>query len=1212
MTQGSVGTSFGAGMFPGQMLQGFTNQSPMFQGPTGVMMPMSPAAAFNAYPGMNPYAGLAARGPYQGAPGLFTPMAPLPPPVYAGQMAQMTPLMPPPAMAMFNTGYGAALERYQVAQDTGFLQGVGAGGVFSRLSTNMAAGVAGAAIGGRFGGNIGAVLGGFTGFIGSEMSGLGQGAQNLFMNQVGVPLIQQRGAAGGIEELSRGFISSGPDLHARGYGFSHHAAAQVANGLREMAASESFQRETGGRFNQQDLLKITQQSARNDMFTGVQNADQMTGRVRDVAKSLTSFMQLAQEPDIQRAIQTMGQLRASGLNLAETMNAVSSGRAFARMAGQSFADIMSQAGGMGSQTYQAMGLSQGVGLQAGMANYALARSSITAGTLNPLLSNLVGGAQGLAGMNNMFGASMLQMPMLAPSIMSASGGVNQAMLSRLLGGQMSPFAQTSQAAAALQAMTGRQGVGGLGMAIAMQPYMQSFLAQQLQMQGPFAQRNFEDQNIFGLMRNMNLHGAGGAMTAAQIMGLSGPAAQARIGELNSPAYFERQRQQLEVNRLEGRQAEFERRAAMAPGFFSTAMRDLDIDPAARMYRMGQGISQFFSPHARSHYLPTTDQSLIADRQRLGSSEFQDFIRSIESRSGRNRDVVDVNGQFLDIGGRARTGLERFGDRLQISRARGYGGLAALTNMAIGSFGSERAQLSEMADIREGARYAGLIASTSNQEMTRGFQTLERQFGTEGASQISQHVANALATRLNRQQSGLGNTGTSLFNLVGGTALSMGVGGAIGGPLGLVAGAVTGLSGAGNLFGHRALTGTDVQESIVESLVRQNMTRDQARAYARTHGAQIIAAQTARLQQQMTPEQRAALYRDAETNAGLGAGRGGARTETDAAAAVARRNMFGENAGVDTQDAFLRVREQFRTTSNDPRVAGAERNYMMSRSLLVRRLNAGASGSERERINRQLDELDTAARARGVNVDALQNQVTRGVDELASTSANRSMAEDFVRHAATQTGAQILGNMGNQVSAMDHGRLYERMRTGFSVLAGGNNPLAEVLRGAGAGDASQVNTERIFAALRGMSQEQLDAQTPEMRRAIQDLSSNNPRAVEAAQRTIQAQAYGSGVRAVTLGQEYQRRHGIVSQIYNKIFHGGEEGYIQRNLGRSTEADRRAAEQTGQVGLLESIAQDVGLGGNRDMAEAATQLRAAAEALQSVVGNGGLDAAINPNP
>jgi hypothetical protein len=49
------------------------------------------------------------------------------------------------------------------------------------------------------------------------------------MNQIGGPLLNQRAMAGGIEEMSQGFVNSGSFLRDRGRGFSHHASAEIAS-----------------------------------------------------------------------------------------------------------------------------------------------------------------------------------------------------------------------------------------------------------------------------------------------------------------------------------------------------------------------------------------------------------------------------------------------------------------------------------------------------------------------------------------------------------------------------------------------------------------------------------------------------------------------------------------------------------------------------------------------------------------------------------------------------------------------------------------------------------------------------------------------------------------------------------------------------------------------------------------------------------------------
>jgi hypothetical protein len=106
-------------------------------------------------------------------------------------------------------------------------------------------------------------------------------------------------------------------------------------------------------------------------------------------------MELAQEPDIQRAISTMGQLRSSGLNLSETTRAVAQGRQFARMAGTTFGELMEVGGALRLADVPI----DGVDPRSGPSNRhaklrARTRRAQRGGTLSPQLMNLVGGALG--------------------------------------------------------------------------------------------------------------------------------------------------------------------------------------------------------------------------------------------------------------------------------------------------------------------------------------------------------------------------------------------------------------------------------------------------------------------------------------------------------------------------------------------------------------------------------------------------------------------------------------------------------------------------------------------------------------------------------------------------------------------------------------------------------------------------------------------------
>jgi hypothetical protein len=1195
MMQGGSGAAFmamssgagGAGGFGGF-------QTPM---PTGG----------NQYP-LNPYAGLAARGPAYGPPGLFSPNAPAPPPVYAGQMSSMMG-MPPAPSPMFNTGYMAGLERAQLSSDNMYVQGLSAGGVGARFAGDLMGAGAGAMLGRRFGA-AGMAIGGMLGFAGMEASGGGRMFQNAFMNQVATPLLHQRGMTAGIEEMSQGFVNFGGSLNARGAGFTHHAAAEVAAGLRNMAGSTMFQQETGNRFNQQDLFKITQEASRNDLMSGVQSSGQMVGRVREVAKSLSAFMELAQEPDVQRAIQTMGQLRSSGLNLSETMQAVSQGRAFARMAGTSFADISAQAGAMGSAAFQGAGLTAGLGMQTGMMNYAFARGAQNGGTFTPQMLGLVGGAQGLASMNNAFSAGMLQMPMMAPGVMSSAGGVSIGALQSLTGGNINAFQQTTNSAAALQAMTGRQGVEGLGMAIAMQPMIQDTIGRQLQAQGPFAQRNFEDMNIMNTMRQMGMSGSGGFMTMAQAMGMSPAQAMARAQELSSPMHVARQRSQIETQRRDARDTEIAAQEAAAPSAFSTLDRAIDpyFNIRRGVARTGRSIRGALGLDHHSHYRADTDAELRREQALVRSDAFGERIRQNAKIGRAMGDESDVISDYTDD-------LALSGSR-GVNLSLGMGGLALfnVTRMRASRLGAQygggpsarESRAREAADVREGARLSGLMASASNQEQTAGTRALQQEFGTQAADRIQAIAARNMVSQLSQGPMG-GAVGTATANTIN----DIGVNAALMMIPGKAGFAASFLPTGGPAFGQRQLTGTAVREAYVTALMQGGgVSRERAEQYfARDPGAAVQAV-SAQMQQVMTPEQQAQLRRGAREAAGLGAGRGAAREITAVRAEGARQALFGGHSA-EISDAFQEQMGRVRGIGREGSETNTQsRRYVMSMAMLSQRIRAagGVQTEEGRRLDAQRLSLREEARRRGVDVsdNRLENEITTTANGLEQ-GTGRELATKFAETQRGKTGASILDVMGMAETELRGERVETRMIGGFAALAGGGGPMAEALRRAGVTtDPSQnVDITAIQQQLARMTPEEMARMSPARRQMIERIRRGGPGA-EAAVRQL---GYDSGERAQNLREEYQRKHGMAGRFIRRLFGGGEDAYVAENLTRSTEADRLADEQQGQVSALSDLASTLGVGGGgSEMNEAAAQLKQAAQALQSVVQGGGLDRAI----
>lgn len=1173
LTQGSVGTGFGAGMFPAQQLQTFTNQGPMLQGPTGIMMPMMPSAPYNAYPGPNPYAGFTAMGPYSGVPSMYTPRAPAPPPTYAGQTSPM-PFSPPPPAAQFNTPYMAGLERDHLGSDMAYARGWGMAGVGAHVATNAMAGIAGASLGRKIGGNFGGVVGGIAGFLGSEFGGLGNAGQNGFMNFVAAPAIHQRAMTSALMEQSQNYVTGGGSLHASGQGFDHHSAAAISSQIRSLSGSSSFKAQTGGRFNQNDLYAITQSAGREDLLTGVQSPTQMIDRVKDTAKALSAFMSLAQEPDIQRALQTMGQLRASGLNLNETMSAVQSGRAFARMAGQSFGEMMAVGGAMGSQTFQSMGLTQGLGMQTGMANYGLARGGMMANQFTPQTLGLVGGASGLANMNNMFSASMLQMPMLGPSVMASHGGVDANAIARLIGGQTNAFSQTGQAANALAGITGRQGVGGLGMAIAMQPLVQDTIGRTMQASGPFAQRNFEDQNILRSMREMGMSGAGGFLTMAQTMGMSGTQAVARAQELSSPAYYQRMRDQIEVSRRDQRASELAAREAAAPGFFATLGRETGVDFSRTRRSISRGIDHAMGLDHHSHFTESTAEGSRRERQLLRSSDYQRYASDVSSRAA-------ARGETSNFFSEATAGLD-------VAAAEGFGGIGTYAAGLLG-VGNTRTR-ERLQNFREGSRLLGLMVSTSNGEQDAATRRMNREFGAGTTAEIQQAVAQALASKANNTVFG-SSTGQSVFNLTG---------------RGAGMGASGGLADMGNLFQSRQIAGSDIRQAFVRAATNTGVSREQAENYFREHASDVVQGATGRLQAMMTPEQQAAMFEQAERSAGRGTGQGGFSRELHSREDALRTRLFGQNSA-QFQDSFLSQMENIRGAGREGSATNkASRQYIMAAAMINQRIRqVDVNSPEGRRLAAQLTRLETAARERGVNTgdSSITSQITGAANRMGDGTAS-DMARAFAINNADRSGRELLDVVGSGERDATFNRLSRREADGFAALAGGSGALADALQAAGAGDVTKYNRSRVMSAIQGLGARDLDNLPEEQRRLIRQIQGGGA----GAERALAQLGVSSGTRGETLRREYQRDRGFIGKWWDNLTNNGsgEDAYVNRNLTRSTAADRDADRQQAQVSGAEGAADQAGLtSAANTLNQAASSLQRAADSLQSATQGGALD-------
>lgn len=259
--------------------------------------------------------------------------------------------------------------------------------------TSMLGGMGtGAALGSRMG-PWGALAGGVAGAAGGYAFGAGlagPAAGRFAESTITRPLMETRAYGEQLMNLTRDFVVQGSQVSPLGRGLTQQSSVQLAGNLQRGVE----QGQMGG-FNMRDVMKVTGMAADQGMLDMAQSGDQIASQVRNVARGLQNFMRIAQEPDVQRAMQMMGSMRAMGLSIPESTVAMQHAKTFAQMAGTSVPSIMQGAGLPGAMTFQQMGLTAGLGMQVGMGAAGLSRQAIAGGAFNPAQLALAGGMSGL-------------------------------------------------------------------------------------------------------------------------------------------------------------------------------------------------------------------------------------------------------------------------------------------------------------------------------------------------------------------------------------------------------------------------------------------------------------------------------------------------------------------------------------------------------------------------------------------------------------------------------------------------------------------------------------------------------------------------------------------------------------------------------------------------------------------------------------------------
>ena len=261
-----------------------------------------------------------------------------------------------------------------------------------------------------------------------------------------------------LQSASAPWMVSGAVLNPfTGQGMERGAARATATGLRHLWRDQEFDK-TG--FNTADVLRITQLASDQGLLATARSPDEITRKVKDISKALKNIIAITGDPDVQGALQQLGQLRQLGFaGLGSQMGAVANRAAFARMAGVSQGAMDQMYGTPGAMMGQQVGLAGATGYNAGMGGGGFANLAASSGALNDLQLARAGGKQGLAQTNAMaaLGAAN-QDTYMAAALRRGPGGDLNVDIDAYRAAQRMDIGQVARAAAHNLHDVGPQGV----------------------------------------------------------------------------------------------------------------------------------------------------------------------------------------------------------------------------------------------------------------------------------------------------------------------------------------------------------------------------------------------------------------------------------------------------------------------------------------------------------------------------------------------------------------------------------------------------------------------------------------------------------------------------------------------------------------------------------------------------------------------------------
>jgi hypothetical protein len=588
--------------------------------------------------------------------GVFRPGFQQPPPIAMARTPPMiqTPFTPQLPRPMFQTPAQMEQAQTQMESNEMFAGTMAAIPTAARVAMGGGGVALGMKMGGRFGtaGRIaGGIAGGLLGF------GPGGGLAERGAEAALQPAIERRAFGLQMQNISRNFVVSGPELAEGGRGLNMRAGIQTANQMRRAVDKG----ETAG-FNMRDMMGITSAAGDMGMMDMAQNSEQIVAQAKNIARGLSAFMRLANEPDVRRAMQQMAQMRSMGLTVPETTASMQNAQQFARMAGTSVASLSQTAGMPGAMTFQQMGMTAGLGYNVGMGAGGMARQAVASGAFTPGQLAMAGGMRGVQQqMTEAAGATLgVNFPMMAMLSRNEQGQltIDREKARRIASGEVS---LTEQAGMAQQNV---EQLGGAKVITELSTRLNELRDQLGRTLGPQGSLLYTLQQGMAMQKELggpSVMGIGGALRA---LGLNPQQARTMEVMAQSPQFWKNMQQQMQSQVDDARREEATRRERMRETSTLTAQMRRGLRPVGRAFeRVGEmvtgayeGISQWWSDRGR--------RSRAAERG-AGFVRYSEDLAVADQRQQREMD------RFVETGGFMRA-AERYGAEAQRGTRAGGG------------------------------------------------------------------------------------------------------------------------------------------------------------------------------------------------------------------------------------------------------------------------------------------------------------------------------------------------------------------------------------------------------------------------------------------------------------------------------------------------------------------------------------------------------------